>query len=103
MKYRRYEDSLKADLRDPEEAAAYLEAAFDEDEEGFLMALRAVAEAHGITNIARQTGLGRESLYKSLSANGNPRLSTLRALLDAIGVRMCFASKGTKTRLVANH
>lgn len=91
MATRNYQDALKEALKDPAEAAAYLEAAFlDEDEAGFLMALRNVAEAHGIARVAEQTGLGRESLYKTLSENGNPKLSTLRSLLDAIGVRMTF-------------
>lgn len=91
MKARKYHDSLKEDLKDPAEAAAYLEAALlDEDEAGFLMALRNVAEAHGISNVAKASGLGRESLYKTLNDSGNPKLSTLKALLDVVGLRMTF-------------
>jgi len=86
-----YKHSLMEALKDPAEAAAYLEAAFvDEDESGFLMALRNVAEAHGIANVAEQTGLGRESLYKTLSEDGNPKLRTLTALLHAVGLRIAF-------------
>lgn len=78
-------------LKDPAEAAAYLQAAFvDEDEAGFLIALRNVAEAHGMTQVAKATGLGRESLYKTLSEGGNPKLSTLKAVLRAVGVGMRF-------------
>ncbi len=94
---RDYRESLNEDLKDPAEAAAYLEAAFvEEDEAGFLMALRDVTEAHGISQIALQTGLGRESLYKSLSENGNPKLKTLKSVLEAIGVQMTFVPLGRR-------
>lgn len=95
MATRNYYESLGEELKDPAKAAAYLEAAYlYEDEAGFLMALRNVAEAHGIARVAEQAGLGRESLYKTLSESGNPKLSTLKSLLDAIGVRMSFTADG---------
>ena len=87
-----YGDSLIEALRDPVEAAAYLNAHLDEDgddaEEVFLLALRDVARAHGFGHIAAEAQLGRESLYKALSETGNPRLSTLAALLRVIGLRL---------------
>ena len=56
-------------------------------------ALGAAARAKGMTNIARETGLAREQLYKSLSENGNPTLETLLAVMKAIGLR--FEGKRT--------
>ncbi len=86
----KYEDSLIESLKDPEEAAAYLNAHLNEDspEALFLLALRDVAKAHGFGEIAEQSDLGRESLYKALSKDGNPKLSTLRSLLKAIGLKL---------------
>lgn len=99
MKSRKYRHSLMEDLKDPEEAAAYLEVALtEEDDAGFLMALRNVAEAHGIADISDRTGLGRQSLYKTLSADGNPKLSTIKVLLDALGLRIHV----TPTKQAAN-
>lgn len=84
-----YEEGLKEDLRNPEEAAAYLNAALEEEsQEIFLLALRDVANAHGITQIARETSLNRENLYRILSENGNPQLSSLKKLLDALGLKL---------------
>jgi probable addiction module antidote protein len=60
----------------------------EEAEQIFLVALRNVARAHGVSAIADRTDLGRGSLYKALSAGGNPKLSTLRAVLDAMGLQL---------------
>lgn len=84
-----YETRLLEDLEDPELAAAYLEACMeDEDPAIFLIALRQVAQAKGMTALSRETSLGRESLYKSLSETGNPELRTLNKLLHAMGMRL---------------
>lgn len=84
-----YEDGLRQALRDPNEAAAYLDAALAEgDTEGFLLALRDVAEARGIAQVARKAQLNRENLYRMLAANGNPQLSSLNALLHTLGLRL---------------
>jgi probable addiction module antidote protein len=84
-----YRDSLLESLQDPEEAAAYLDAALeDEDSRIFLLALRDVAEARGISSVAAEADLNRESLYRMLSEEGNPRLSSLDALLRALGLRL---------------
>jgi probable addiction module antidote protein len=89
MATRPYSDTLNEALRDPRDAAAYLEAALqEEDEEGFLLALRTVAEVHGIAEVARKAGVGRESLYKTLREDGNPKLHTLTALLHSLGLRL---------------
>ncbi len=73
-----YRDSLLERLRDAKEAAGYLDAALeDEDSRVFLLALRDVAEARGISRVAAEANLNRESLYRMLSEEGNPRLSSL--------------------------
>jgi len=89
MATRPYSDTLNEALRDPRDAAAYLEAAHqEEDEEGFLLALRTVTEVYGIAKVVRKPGVGRESLYKTLSDDGNPKLHTLTALLHSLGLRL---------------
>ena len=92
-----YQAALIESLKDSEEAAAYLNAALEEQaedaEELFLLALRNVAEAHGIAKLATEAALNRETLYRTLSARGNPRLSTIGALLDALGLRLAVEVK----------
>ncbi len=84
-----YRDSLMERLHDPAEAAAYLDAALeDADCRVFLLALRDVAEARGISHVAAKSNLNRESLYRMLSQEGNPRLSSLDALLHTLGLRL---------------
>ncbi len=78
---------------DPAFADEYLAAsmeAIDEPggQEALLQALRHVAEAQGMAKVAERAGLPRESLYKSLSAKGNPTLKTLLAVLNAAGLRL---------------
>jgi probable addiction module antidote protein len=85
----RYEDGLRQALLDPTEAAAYLDAALAEgDTDSFLLALRDVAEARGIAHVARAAQLNRENLYRMLTTNGNPQLSSLNALLHTLGLRL---------------
>ena len=89
-----YETGLKEDLVDPEEAAAYLNAALEEGtQDVFLMALRDVANAHGLTRLARETSLNRENMYRILSETGNPQLSSLKALLDSLGLKLAVEPK----------
>jgi probable addiction module antidote protein len=84
-----FEPILLDDLKDPEEAAAYLQAAMEDDDPAvFLLALRKVAAAHGIAKLARKARLGEKSLYKMLSKSGNPELRTVRRVLHAVGLRM---------------
>jgi probable addiction module antidote protein len=85
----KYETGLRTALMDPEEAAAYLNAALEEnDQEVFLLALRDIAEAHGFSQVAQDASLNRENLYRMLSPAGNPQLSSLNALLNGIGLRL---------------
>jgi probable addiction module antidote protein len=88
---KRYQDELLEALQDPEEAQAYLNAALEDgDSEVFLLALRDVAEARlgGVRQLANQTQLNRESLYRMLSEKGNPELNSLNAILTSLGFRL---------------
>lgn len=85
----KYETGLKAPLADLEEAAAYRNAALEEnDQEVFLLALRDIAEARGFSRVAQDASLNRENLYRMLSPAGNPQLSSLNMLLHGIGLRL---------------
>ncbi|MBC5583440.1 putative addiction module antidote protein [Eggerthella sp. NSJ-70] len=79
-----------SDYLDSEEAIAeYLTAALEEnDPEFFKVALGDVSRARGMAQVAERAGVGRESLYKSLSAEGNPRFSTVVDVLDALGFKL---------------
>jgi probable addiction module antidote protein len=85
-----YQASLVEALQEPQEAAAYLDAALEAgDRAAFLLALRNVVDAKGgMTQIARDTGLNRENLYRALSAKGNPELTSLEKVLNGIGLRL---------------
>lgn len=83
-----------ADYLDNEETIAeYLTAALeDPDQDAFLMAIRDVAKARGIANVAARAGLGRESLYKTLKSGSQPRFDTVRRLLMALDVKLDISS-----------
>ena len=85
-----YEDWLIAQLKNPAEAAAYLETVLDEgDQAAIMLALRQVAQAQGgVAEIARKAKLTREATYKMLSKSGNPELRSLTAVLEATGLRI---------------
>ena len=69
--------------------AEYLAAALENsDQDAFLVAVRDVAKARGIANVAAKAGLGRESLYKTLKPGAQPRFDTVRRLLAALGVKL---------------
>ena len=88
-----YEKELIESLKNREEAAAYLTACLEESEEVFLLGLRQVVNAHGgVGQLAEATGLNRESLYRMLSGEGNPRLSSLATILHALGIRPTFST-----------
>ena len=76
-------------LTDEETIAEYLTAAAeDENPDVLLRALAEVAKARGMTQVARDAGLGRESLYKALAPGSHPRFETINAVLRAVGVRI---------------
>ena len=83
-----YQEELLESLQDPLEARAYLNAALDDDDPRvFLLALKNVLEAQDGTmaTLAKKSQLNRESLYRMLSKRGNPRLTSIRSVLDAMG------------------
>ncbi len=78
-------------LRTPDEMAAYLDAWLaeaPEDAAGIARALGDIARAKGMSQVARDTGLSRESLYKALSENGNPSFATVLKVAKALGLRL---------------
>ena len=78
-------------LRTPEEMAAYLDAWLDEapeDAAGIAKALGDIARAKGMTQVAKDSGLSRESLYRALSADGNPSFATVLKVARALGVKL---------------
>jgi probable addiction module antidote protein len=86
-----FKEQLLEDLANPNEAALYLNAAAEESEEMLLIALRDVAEAKQMAQVAEKAGVAREALYRMLSKYGNPTYNSLRGVLNALGIRMCFA------------
>ena len=90
-----YEIELHKQLRDISFASEYLtECLNDEDAKVFLVALKHIIAAHGgMSRISKETHLNRESLYKALSKKGDPRLSTLTSVLDAIGLKFSIQLK----------
>lgn len=72
-----------------EDMAAYLEAALQEGDSTLIAAaLGDIARARGMSQIARDAGLGRESLYKALSADGNPEFATIMKVVSALGLQL---------------
>jgi probable addiction module antidote protein len=76
-------------LASEEEMAAYLEAALEEGEPSLVVqALGAIAKARGMSQMAREKGLGMVSLYKARSPNGNPEFATVLKVVRALGIRL---------------
>ena len=80
-------------LTNDETIIEYLQAALEENDPAFFMkAVGNVARAKGMTSVADEAQLGRESLYKALSGERNPRIGTVMKVLDALGIRLTVAS-----------
>jgi probable addiction module antidote protein len=76
-------------LETEEDVAAYLQAALEEGDPAIVIhALGNIARARGMSQIARQTGLRRESLYKALSPGGNPEFATVLKVVQALGIEL---------------
>lgn len=87
IKHRLWEPAEHLDSE--EDMAAYLEAALEEGDASLVAAaLGDIAKAKGMTQLARETGLGRESLYKALSPSGNPEFATILRVVSALGLRL---------------
>jgi probable addiction module antidote protein len=91
-----FEKELLKSLQDPQEAAAYLQAAILEaDPDNWLIALRTLAKAKGgLALLAQKTGLHRVHLYRMLGKEGNPTFKSMIAILQALGVQIKFSSIG---------
>jgi probable addiction module antidote protein len=92
MTFRDFNEDLLESLRDPKEAAAYLQAALVEnDPDTLLTALRTLAKVKGgLSMLAQKTGLHRVHLYRMLAKGGNPSFKNTLSILQALGVRICF-------------
>ena len=96
---RDYQESLLEVLQDPDEAQAYLNACLmDEDPRVFLLALKDVLQARGgdMATLARRANLNRENLYRMLSEKGNPKLTSIIAVLNAVGLHLSVQPYKTK-------
>ncbi len=86
-----YQEDLIESLRNHKDAIAYLNAALtDDDERIFLLALKNVLEAQDgdMTSLAKEADLNRENLYRILSPKGNPKLTSIKSLLNAMGFEL---------------
>jgi probable addiction module antidote protein len=88
---RSYKAGLYRRLLDDVEAMNYLQAALQDSQSAFLVALRNVVEARQITKVARESSLDRVNIYRMLSGTGNPRLSSLEKILHALGLRLAIS------------
>jgi probable addiction module antidote protein len=94
MKERITEFDASAYLDSEETIAAYLNAVLEEnDPDLFLAAVGDVAKARGMMQIAREAGLGRESLYKALAPGAHPRYDTVLKVLHALGVKLAVTPR----------
>ncbi|MEO8248868.1 MAG: addiction module antidote protein [Burkholderiales bacterium] len=85
-------------LQSDEDMAAYLEAALEEGDPALVSAaLGDIARAKGMTQVARDAGLGRESLYKALSPSGNPEFATILKVIAALGLELHATPAGAKS------
>lgn len=97
MLSKKHDSFVKETLKDPKEIEAYLNTALDDafeqgDSRIFLLALRDVAIAKGMKNVATKANLNRENLYRTLSEKGNPELSSLWALLKTMGLKLSVSA-----------
>ena len=86
-------------LDSPEAIAAYIDAVFEDGDPALVVhALGVVARARGMTEVARESGLSRESLYRALGAGGNPEFATVVRVLKALGLRLSAVPAETASR-----
>ena len=94
-----YSDFLSEELKDVKFATEYLNAALEEkNEQSFLIAVRNIAQAHGIPmgELAKKTRINRVNLYKMLSKKGNPLLVNVKAILEALGFKIAIISVSSR-------
>lgn len=89
-----FKKDLNRKLLDPEFAAEYIVAALEENDSDFLnQALADVVKAHGISDLANETGIARQAIYAMTSKKGNPTLQNINKILNAIGLEITVRSK----------
>jgi probable addiction module antidote protein len=87
-----HDDYMALSMKDPVEAAAYIEVVMELDDPAVLLiALRHVAKAHGMAEVARRADMGDKTLFKALSAEGSPTLTTVHKVLAAVGLHLSVA------------
>ncbi len=92
MKPTLYNWNIESELKTPEDRAAYIEAAMEEhDPEFMVIALGDVARAEGMSKVARKAKVTRENLYKAFALGGNPTVSTMMRVLNALGLTLRVA------------
>jgi len=94
-----YRQSLLTALLDPVEASAYLNATLEDSPEAFLKALKNVAQARPMAQVAREAGIQRETLYRAFSEQGNPTFETLSSVLAALGMKLSIAPYESETAM----
>lgn len=89
-----FKKHLKAKLLDPEFAAEYIVAAIEENDSDFLnQALADVVKAHGISDVAKASGIARQAIYAMTSKEGNPTLQSINRILNAVGLEIAVKPK----------
>lgn len=89
--YRTHDDYLNKALKDPKEAALYMNAAVEENDLALILTVLAqVVWAHGVSKMAKEVSLSRAGVYKTFSKKGNPELKTFMGILSASGLQMSF-------------
>lgn len=96
MRLKDLSETFDHELRNPEFAAGYLQAALEENDfDTFVVALRDIVQANGgMAKTNQETELSSESLYKTLCENGNPQFSTLQAVLKSVGLQFSITAHG---------
>jgi probable addiction module antidote protein len=89
-----YKGFLYQDLRDNAEAASYLQAALEDSQGAFLVALKNVLDARKVAVVARASKVRREQIYQMLTEGGNPTLNSLQKILHALGLRLSVELEG---------
>jgi len=94
---RSYKEGLHSRLRDNAEAMNYLQAALEDSQSAFLIALKNVLDARKVAAIARASDVSREHIYQMLTGEGNPTLKSLQSILHALGLRLTIGMGGIGT------
>jgi probable addiction module antidote protein len=95
---RSYKDGLYRRLQNNSEAINYLQAALEDSQAAFLVALKNVLEARNVAAVARRSQVDRVHLYRMLSSGGNPTLNSLERILHALGMRLAIGPEKEKVR-----